>query len=110
MAEKAKSVKRSGLFDDAMDTISGAYDKVKKAVTPESGSLLDKMANQRREKDKQIAKAENTPKPKKEQPTTKQTRVKPQRKLTAAEAEKARKAIAKQKAEGKKNPKYTPKG
>lgn len=104
MAEKAKSNKAvgtgGGFFDAPIAWIKEAADEAAENVP-----LIRRLGL--KDTDKQVQEMVS-PTPPPPAPTTPQTRVKPQKKPTRAEAEKARKWIAEQKAKGVKNPVYKP--
>lgn len=66
--QKVKSDKSCGL--DVQCHLNKAKDKIKEAMKPDEGTLLDNLQNQRREKDKAIEGAEK-PKPPPKQPPPK---------------------------------------
>lgn len=111
-SEKAVGVNSSGLTDAinwAKETYEDAKTYASEALTPDKGTLVDQLMNRDKDVAKQVDQITDAPKPKPpEKPLTQQTRKKPQRKLSAAEAERARREIQRQKAEGVKAPKYTP--
>jgi hypothetical protein len=71
---KARSRKSVGFLDDAVNFVKDAAESVVEAVTPDEGTLGDKIINPKKYRDKAITEAEAVkPKPK-PVPTTPQTK------------------------------------
>ena len=97
---KARSSKSVGFWGDAVNYVKEKADDVKEAFTPDEGTVMDKLQNQRKYTDEAIDASTTTPAPKPER-TTPQTKneqlakdEKKSKKLTKKQVEDIRNRLA----------------